>query len=160
MEILRPIIFLLSGRSGCPQTAALLEVKAIFRRSIRNLPPALALTGRRSFGSGSVPSIVCPAGFHSLPPTFALNASQHRAWPLCSAILAAPTSMVLTEDLRLGCFIFISGRLFREKAETIHRRTQTHCERFGNNGEIRSVKGYRADETVATGSFSRSCSLR
>ncbi len=116
------------GPSRRPQTEALLEVKTIFRRSVRSLPPALALTERRSFGSESVPGIVFLAGFHSLSPTFPLNASQNRLCPVSSMSIAALASLPFTKDLRLGYFIFIRGRSFRDNLRTVQRGTLTGVE--------------------------------
>ena len=129
MDIPCPIIFLRIGRSRRPQTEALLELKAIFRRSISSLPPALALTRWRPFGSGSVPGIVFLAGFHSLSPTFPLNAAQNRVCPVSSTSIAALASLLFTKDLRLGCFIFIRGRISRDNMRTVPRGKLTRFAR-------------------------------
>ena len=105
-----PIIFLRIARPRHPQTEAPLKVKAIFRRSIRGLQPAPALTKTRSLGPGGVPSVMRPSGIHPLAPAFQLNASHNRARRPPSTSIAAVTFMRLSPDLRLSCLIFIRGR--------------------------------------------------
>jgi hypothetical protein len=102
--------FFANHRSHCPQTEAPLEVKAIFRRSICTLQPALAPTKTQSLGPGGVPSVMHPSGFHSLAHAFLSNASNNRAWRLPSTSIAVDTSPRHSPDLRLSCLIFIRGR--------------------------------------------------
>src|SRR5713226_7678285 len=118
IDIPCPIIVLRIGRSRRPQIAAPLEVKAIFRCSIRSLPVVLAITQPRSLGPGGVSSIVCPAGFHCLSPTFPPNASQHCARPLCSCSIAALTPILLTGDLRLAALYLLEDAY----SETLRRQ--------------------------------------
>src|SRR6267378_617 len=105
-----PITFLRIGRSRRPQIEAHLEVMAIFWCPIQSLLLALPLTSPQSAGAGSVPSVVCPSGCHSLAPAFLQIASHNRAWRRPSPNIAAVASTRLSPDLRLGCFIFIRGR--------------------------------------------------
>ena len=77
----------------------------------------------------SVPGIVFLAGFHSLSPTFPLNASQNRVCPVSSTSIAALASLLFTKDLRLGCFIFIRGRISRDNMRTVPRGKLTRFAR-------------------------------
>jgi len=120
------IIFLRIGPPRRPQTEALLEVKTIFRRSVRSLPPALALTERRSFGSESVPGIVFLAGFHSLSPTFPLNASQNRLAQFLH-VNRSPRVPAFHQDLRLG-YLYLLEDVPLDNLRTVQRGTLTGVE--------------------------------
>src|SRR6266568_1620712 len=115
---------------------------------------------RRSFSSGSVRGIVCPAGFHFVLATFLLNASQDRLCPVCSTSIAALASMLLAKDLRLGCFIFIRGRPSRDILRTVQRGTLPRVASVVTNlNQTGLATGYREEATEAAASFSRSCSF-
>src|SRR5260370_30346486 len=103
-------MFLRIGRSRRPQSEAPVEVKAILSCSIQSLPLDLPLTRPPSLGAGSLPSVMCLSGLHSLAPAFLKNASDNRAWRLPFTSIAAVTSKCLSPDLRLGYCLFIRGR--------------------------------------------------
>src|SRR5437899_11525095 len=76
--ILRPIIFWWSGPSRRRQIEALLEGKAIFRRSIRSSPLILVLTRPWSSGPGAVSALACRSLFCSVAPAFPENLRSRR----------------------------------------------------------------------------------
>jgi hypothetical protein len=89
-----------------PANRAPRELNAICRCAIRNLPPP----NPRPPSPGGVFRIVPDHTCQSFAPASSPNASHNHARRLPSTILTAIKSMVLTADLRLGCFIFIKGR--------------------------------------------------
>jgi len=148
------------GRSRRPQTEAPLEVKAIFRRCNCNFRPAFPLTNPWSIGPGVVASAVRSGSFHEPRPAFPLSASPNRARRLLSANIAALASTRLTSTYVLAALYLLEdshsarrARHFRDECGHTDALPEKRC-------EIRWTANYRAGETAAVGSFSRSCSLR